>query len=262
MLCFACGCEMRVAQVAPDETFPVGGYVQRTLECPQCGDVEHRLLFAGDQAAAEAIEPAAEAVEPAAEVPAPVASEPSIADATPSEAPPARWAQAVERLRMRNAVLALEAAAQKATQAPTSDEHARGQEFNQLWDNLGKSYPPTTVPAPKSAAVAARSVAPSRPAASKAAAPPRWELPKRVQVTLPTSAKHAAAATASAVQAAGQSARDAMNRAFARLRSAYEHRINSDASGEPRSERHDAILQIDTDALKVMPPKRTLPRPL
>lgn len=136
MRCFACGCEMRVAQIAPDGTLPVGGHERRTLECPECGDTERR-----------------------------------------------------------NAVLALEAA-QKASEAAASDEHAKQ-----------------------------------------------------------------AAAAASAIRAAGQSVRDAMNRAFALLRASTERRAKSDAGAEPQRERHDAILQIDTDALRVMPPQRTPPRP-
>ena len=55
MRCLACGAEMLVEHVAPDDTMPVSGYEHRTLRCPQCGDTERRLVFAGDRTSAENI---------------------------------------------------------------------------------------------------------------------------------------------------------------------------------------------------------------
>jgi hypothetical protein len=40
---------MYLAHVAPDNTMPVSGYEHRTLMCSECGDIERRLVFAGDQ---------------------------------------------------------------------------------------------------------------------------------------------------------------------------------------------------------------------
>jgi hypothetical protein len=45
MRCMACGEEMRVVQVVPDDTMPVPGYEHHTLECPACHEVERRLVF-------------------------------------------------------------------------------------------------------------------------------------------------------------------------------------------------------------------------
>jgi len=240
MRCFTCGGEMRVAQVAPDKTLPVGGYEHRTLECSQCGDTERRLMFAGDKPSSAADQP--------------IATDTNVGPPS-SEAPPARWAQAAERLRAHQAVLALEAAAQKASEASASEEHTRGQAFDRLWDNLGKSQPQTIVPKP---------VPPTR-TQTETKAPAQWELalPKRPSMPKPAadvSARAAAVAT-SAARMAGQSARGTLNRALSLLRAATERRPKPQSSDEPRPERHDAILQIDTDALKVMPPKRPpLPR--
>jgi len=41
----ACGAEMRVVQVVPDETMMVPGYEHHTLQCTGCNDVERRLVF-------------------------------------------------------------------------------------------------------------------------------------------------------------------------------------------------------------------------
>jgi hypothetical protein len=65
MRCLACGAEMFVEHVAPDDTMPVSGYEYRTLRCPECGDTERRLVFAGDRASAEStsVEATAPAIE-------------------------------------------------------------------------------------------------------------------------------------------------------------------------------------------------------
>src|SRR5262249_31905911 len=73
MRCLACGAAMRVAQTVPDDSLPVRGYAQRTLECSACGEIERRLFFAGDTASFGAeISPKAE-IDPAS--PAPDTSE-------------------------------------------------------------------------------------------------------------------------------------------------------------------------------------------
>jgi hypothetical protein len=45
MHCLVCGSEMRLDQVAGDESVSVSGFERRTFRCPSCGDVEHRLAF-------------------------------------------------------------------------------------------------------------------------------------------------------------------------------------------------------------------------
>jgi hypothetical protein len=45
MKCSACGAEMHLIKVAPDETTMVPGYEEHTFECSGCNDRARRLLF-------------------------------------------------------------------------------------------------------------------------------------------------------------------------------------------------------------------------
>jgi hypothetical protein len=45
MRCIECGAEMRMLQVARDDTMMVSGYEHHTLECADCHNVERRLVF-------------------------------------------------------------------------------------------------------------------------------------------------------------------------------------------------------------------------
>jgi hypothetical protein len=45
MRCMACGAEMRLMQVVPDDTMMVAGYEHHTLQCTGCDEVERRLVF-------------------------------------------------------------------------------------------------------------------------------------------------------------------------------------------------------------------------
>jgi hypothetical protein len=45
MRCAACGAEMHLIEVAPDETMMVPGYEQHTFECSGCHDRVRRLVF-------------------------------------------------------------------------------------------------------------------------------------------------------------------------------------------------------------------------
>jgi hypothetical protein len=45
MRCLACGAEMRVVEVAADDTMMVTGYEHHTLQCSGCDEVERRLVF-------------------------------------------------------------------------------------------------------------------------------------------------------------------------------------------------------------------------
>jgi hypothetical protein len=47
MRCLACGAEMRLKQIAEDNTMPVAGFEHHTFKCSACGDVERRLVFTG-----------------------------------------------------------------------------------------------------------------------------------------------------------------------------------------------------------------------
>src|SRR5437660_3941438 len=81
MQCLACGAEMRVVEVARDDTMPVPGYEHHTFRCPGCGDEERRLVFSRDGGSRPA--------EPEAPPTAPPAQEAPPAEPTPSvTAPP------------------------------------------------------------------------------------------------------------------------------------------------------------------------------
>jgi hypothetical protein len=59
MLCFECGAEMRLVQVAKDSTMPVAGFEHRTWQCSACAAVERRMTFTRERTPAktEAVEP-------------------------------------------------------------------------------------------------------------------------------------------------------------------------------------------------------------
>jgi hypothetical protein len=94
MRCMACGAEMRVVQVVPDETLEVPGYEHHTLQCSGCNDVEQRLVFNRD-GAARASEPVTDSS--AAPVP------PSAASPSERIAVPSAWKRAVAMFRGRPA---------------------------------------------------------------------------------------------------------------------------------------------------------------
>jgi hypothetical protein len=45
MRCLACGAEMILMNVVPDDTMAVHGFEHHTFMCSQCRDVERRLVF-------------------------------------------------------------------------------------------------------------------------------------------------------------------------------------------------------------------------
>ena len=51
MRCLACGAEMDLIEVVPDNTMMVAGYEHQTLQCSACSEVERRLVFSGRDAA-------------------------------------------------------------------------------------------------------------------------------------------------------------------------------------------------------------------
>jgi hypothetical protein len=94
MRCMACGAEMQVVQVVPDNTLLVPGYEHHTLQCSGCNDIERRLVFnreAAERAAAAEATPAAPPAEPVAEP----ANEPAAA--------PSAWQRAFAMFRGRHA---------------------------------------------------------------------------------------------------------------------------------------------------------------
>ncbi len=64
MKCMACGAEMQLVQTVPDETMMVAGFEHRTLQCSGCDEIERRLVFNPERAAAAAADAASIAEAP------------------------------------------------------------------------------------------------------------------------------------------------------------------------------------------------------
>jgi hypothetical protein len=88
----ACGAEMRLVRVVPDDTMMVPGYEHHTLQCTGCNDVERRLVFTREKTPIQSVP--TPAVQPQEERVTP----PDAAPAAPAAAASA-WARAVARLR-------------------------------------------------------------------------------------------------------------------------------------------------------------------
>jgi hypothetical protein len=150
MQCLVCGADMQLTRVVNDETMPVAGFAHRLLTCPVCGETERRLEF-------KQVE-----MVPTESIPAPpptcIPDEPDPLPACiPDEpAPPPKlgaWAQAVERIRQRQEMLAQRKketaiapqAAMQAPPLPRAVESAAasgpsiGDEFDRLWESLGRA---------------------------------------------------------------------------------------------------------------------------
>ena len=132
MRCLACGAEMRLMQVARDETMMVSGYEHHALQCPACGEVERRMVFNSGEPS-RAAEPAA----PSA-IPAPTA--PSVERASPPTVPTAPAAPTAA------------AAAPKPMPSPTAPPASASPAVKPEWPSietmaqLAKSPSPATAP--------------------------------------------------------------------------------------------------------------------
>jgi hypothetical protein len=260
MRCLACNAEMRVEEVTPDETSPVWGYEHRTLRCPECGDVERRLAFAGDKGSPEAGPPRENVAigAPTSGTPTspPIAEAQSdAADEPPEKVPAVKWAQAVEKVRMRHTVLALQVAAQRTADAAVSQSLPPSHDFDRIWENLvppGGS-PPSSKPAslPRLELAPAKEATPT-PAPRIVALPP-IEAPIVPATSPPPTSAPAVVDAKAATAAEPHPFQSAWTRALALLRRRQE-RVE-------KVERPDAILRIDTDALRVMPRNRPTPKP-
>ena len=192
MRCFGCGGEMRLTNVVPADAMEVRGFEQHTLTCRECGDVEQRLVFGQRAGRSEApIEPPAAApiaipaqaspatvveapIQATVEVPvaalaeapikmsltSPVESAPLAPAGSASQAAPAvaraTWAQATERLQLREAKA--HAKTQEITQEIAAEPVATAQppspaklareldDFDRLWESLAQPLPPPAPP--------------------------------------------------------------------------------------------------------------------
>jgi hypothetical protein len=211
---------MHVAKVVHDRA--ASGLEHRTLICPVCGESEQRLAFAratGPQAPAAEIEASEAAVETAAT---------------------GAWAQAVEKIRLRLAMLAHPPAAGTANapraQSSAAERGGRASEgcrddFDQLWESLALPQQPPPIVSEVSHAAEARAAAPA-PAGpvdpGPALAPPSGHPPRT-----PTPRIEASAQAAGAIGA------------WTRVRAMLRRR-----AAAPRA---DAILQVSEEAMIARP---------
>lgn len=155
MRCLVCGADMELAEVVDDDTMPVAGFMRRTLSCPECGETEHRLVFA------QVDHPPPES--PACAERSDLVPSPSPADPPTSAPPLGAWAQAVERIRERQAMLAQcrPVAAASGIRAkmplgvpqmpvppridpPSARQHLSKEAFDLLWESLARDPQPAS----------------------------------------------------------------------------------------------------------------------
>ena len=276
MRCLACGAEMLVEQVAPDDTMPVSGYEHRTLKCPQCGDIERRLVFAGDRTAAEAtsvetasaviettisvvgttysaVETTNYVVETKSELPRLTDGVEDQRDAAPDAGSIAKWAQAVEKVRTRHTALAQELAAEKAAETTATRGNEATNDFDRMWES---PLPPRQQPAPRSEpSPPRRRDEPLRNTSPSPAPKHRTPLPRPDAPLVPVRSDAPVAPrppkrpqgskTSQSTTSQGATSQGAWARAVAMLRERLDRATKLD--------RNDAILRIDDDALKVKP---------
>jgi hypothetical protein len=96
---------MGVVQVTPDAGMMVAGYEHRVLQCPDCGELERRLLFN------RADPPAAELDRPSTAVPGPGEESRTRAPDRPAEG---AWVRAIRKLRAQQSELEERAAQAQA----------------------------------------------------------------------------------------------------------------------------------------------------
>jgi hypothetical protein len=101
MRCMACGAEMRLVQVVPDDTMMVAGYERHTLQCTGCNDVERRLVFSRQKTPVDSVPaPPTKRAEPDSERQESKHQESK--HQTERVAAPSAWARAVAMFRGRH----------------------------------------------------------------------------------------------------------------------------------------------------------------
>jgi hypothetical protein len=110
MRCMACGEEMVLTAVVPDDTMEVKGYEHQTLQCFACRGTERRLVFGRGATVSTTPPPVSSCSQP------------------DGSAPGRAWARAVEKLRSRQADLH-----QRADEVKKTNWNIQ---FNQEWEKL------------------------------------------------------------------------------------------------------------------------------
>lgn len=132
MRCMACGANMVLTAVVPDETMMVRGFEHQTFRCLDCNVTEVRLTFTGGAARrAQLITPVPD-VQNAQSAEAPqipdVAARPEDTPLQQNGAAAGAWMRAVEKVRSRQAEIR-----ERAEEARRTDWNI---EFNRAWDQL------------------------------------------------------------------------------------------------------------------------------
>jgi hypothetical protein len=149
MRCMACGEEMVLTAVVPDETMMVEGFEQQTLTCLACRGTERRLVF--NRGATETTTPPPDSSRsqdqrrqevprllPETTTPPPDSSCPQPPVSPCGIAPARAWERAIEKLRNRQADLH-----QRADEAKKTNWNTQ---FDQAWEKLAptrRESPPT-----------------------------------------------------------------------------------------------------------------------
>jgi hypothetical protein len=118
MRCMACGEDMVLTAVVPDDSMPVEGFEHQTFQCLSCRGSERRLIFSRGPNETTAPPP----VTSSSQQPVSSCSQPD------GIAPARAWARAVEKLRSRQADLH-----QRADEASKTNWSIQ---FNQAWEKL------------------------------------------------------------------------------------------------------------------------------
>jgi uncharacterized Zn finger protein len=120
MRCLVCAADMYVTQVVQDGTMPVPGFEHHTLECLECGAIEHRrLVFTREKT--QPISPSDRNK-----------IERTVKPRTPMEA--------FEKVRRREATLAAQRAADATVKAAVATVEEIAETFHRKWRNLASAF--------------------------------------------------------------------------------------------------------------------------
>jgi hypothetical protein len=116
MRCIACGGEMILTAVKPDDAGMVAGFKHETLQCSVCRDIERRFVYGGDSSE----QPEQPPVSPFPQQPSSSTVEAISSSQSESSSPAeaitsaSTWVRAVEKLRSRQADIRVRAGDQKS----------------------------------------------------------------------------------------------------------------------------------------------------
>jgi hypothetical protein len=148
MRCIACGGEMILTAVTPDDAGMVAGFKHETLHCRVCRDTEHRFVYSREASEKPELQPISVLLRQPVISSTPIeaisasSSHTSMPQGTPASPPETfsareaiasatSWGRAVEKLRSRQADIKMRARAGKIEKTDLVAQ------FNQPWEKLG-----------------------------------------------------------------------------------------------------------------------------